>query len=302
MLGWPLGILLAISFVTCTVTNVTKNWYSRKISVSTHGNWLFVFAQCLSAAVLIFIVNGGIGVCSWYSLIMGVIFGVVGTLQLLTFMYAIAIGPFSYSSVIASMSTLIPALAGAMFWNEKINIFQAIGIVLMVVCIIFSTNKPKDNTERKIGTKWLVIILSSTVLGGFIGILQKMHQTSVHKEESSLFLVSSFLISAAIAAVMLFICRNKREGDNVTPAAKTAWRWLIPVISGLSFTFPHIINLYLSGVMDAAIMFPVVNIGPLVLTTLAAAVIFKEKLSVRQWIGICIGIVSTLFVSGVISF
>ena len=107
---------------------------------------------------------------------------------------------------------------------------------------------------------------------------------------------------AAIAAVMLVICRNKRRGDDITPTAKTAWRWIIPLIAGLSFTFPHSINLYLSGVMEAAIMFPVVNLGPLVLTTVAAAVIFKEKLSVRQWIGICIGIVSTLFVSGVIAF
>ena len=302
MLGWPLGILLAISFVTCTVTNITKNWYSRKISVSTRGTWYFVLVQCLATAVLIFIVNGGIGVCSWYSLYMGLIFGVVGTLQLLLFMYAIAIGPFSYSSVISSMATLIPTLAGAIFWSEKINVFQWIGIVLMVVCIIFSTDKSKSGSERKVGTKWLVTILCSTVLGGFIGILQKMHQTSVHKDETSLFLVSSFLISALIAAVMVVICRNKREGDNVTPAARTAWRWLIPLISGLSFTFPHIINLYLSGVLEAAIMFPVVNLGPLVLTTVAAAVIFKEKLSVRQWIGIGIGIVSTLFVSGVISF
>ncbi|MBQ8898121.1 MAG: EamA family transporter [Clostridia bacterium] len=302
MLAWPLGVLLAISFVTCTVTNITKNWYSRKISTSTRGTWFFVLVQCLATAVLIFAINGGMGEFSWYSLFMGLIFGVVGTLQLITFMYAIAIGPFSYSSVISSMATLIPTLAGAIFWNEKISIFQWIGIVLMVVCIVFSTDKPKTRDDRKVGTKWLLIILTSTVLGGFIGILQKMHQTSVYKDQTSLFLVSSFLISAAIAGVMMVICRNKRQGDNVTPAAKTAWKWLIPLISGLSFAFPHIINLYLSGVLEAAIMFPVVNLGPLVLTTVAAAVIFKEKLSVRQWIGICIGIVSTLFVSGVISF
>lgn len=300
MLAWPLGVLLAISFGTCTVTNLTKNWYSRKISTSTRGTWYFVLVQCLATALLIFAINGGIGQYSHYSLVMGLVFGVVGTLQLITFMYAIAIGPFSYSTVIASMATLIPTLAGAIFWDERISVFQWIGIALMVVCIVLSTDKSADG--RKIGTKWLFTILSSMVLGGFIGILQKMHQTSVHKDETSLFLVSSFLISAAIAAVMLVICRNKRNGDGVSPLAKTAWRWLIPLINGLSFAFPHIINLYLSGVLEAAIMFPVVNLGPLVLTTVAAAVIFKEKLSLRQWIGVCVGIVSTLFVSGVISF
>ena len=57
------------------------------------------------------------------------------------------------------------------------------------------------------------------------------------------------------------------------------------------------LNLYLSGVLDSAVFFPIVNGGGLVLTTFASSVLFKEKLNTKQWIGLIVGIVSVLFLA-----
>jgi drug/metabolite transporter (DMT)-like permease len=46
--------------------------------------------------------------------------------------------------------------------------------------------------------------------------------------------------------------------------------------------------------MDSAVFFPLVNGGHLVLTTLSAVVFFREKLTVKQWIGVGVGILSVL--------
>ena len=51
---------------------------------------------------------------------------------------------------------------------------------------------------------------------------------------------------------------------------------------------------FTSNTATAAIFFPIVNGGHLILTTLSALVLFKEKLTVRQWIGIAVGIVSVV--------
>ena len=40
--------------------------------------------------------------------------------------------------------------------------------------------------------------------------------------------------------------------------------------------------------------FSIVNGGGLVLTTLAAVLLFKEKLSVKQWIGVAVGTASVV--------
>ena len=69
----------------------------------------------------------------------------------------------------------------------------------------------------------------------------------------------------------------------------------IMLVSGVCVAINNKFNLYLSGVMDSAVFFPIVNGGGLVLTTLVAVLLFKEKLSKKQWIGIVLGILSVVF-------
>ena len=54
------------------------------------------------------------------------------------------------------------------------------------------------------------------------------------------------------------------------------------------------LNLLLSGMMDSAVFFPIVNGGPLLLTTLSSFLIFKEKPTLRKCVGILPGILSVL--------
>ena len=56
------------------------------------------------------------------------------------YLKAFDIGPFSYTMVIASLSTIIPALSGFFFFNETISVVQIIGMILMVICFIFSVD------------------------------------------------------------------------------------------------------------------------------------------------------------------
>ena len=46
--------------------------------------------------------------------------------------------------------------------------------------------------------------------------------------------------------------------------------------------------------MPSAVFFPIVNGGGLVLSTAASVLLFREKLGVRQWIGLAMGTVSVL--------
>jgi drug/metabolite transporter (DMT)-like permease len=66
------------------------------------------------------------------------------------------------------------------------------------------------------------------------------------------------------------------------------------LVSGVCGAVNNKLNLYLSGVIDSVVFFPVVNGGGLVLTTLASLLIFKERLRTKQWIGILFGIASVL--------
>ncbi len=300
MLLLPEPTLLALSITAAVAFYIVNSFFAKKISKTDPDYYIYLMVQGVVCAIIAVAASGGLGSISWYSIIFGVIFGVVTVCQLLFNLKALAIGPFSYTSVIVSLSTIIPTLSG-LFWGEKIGTMQMIGIVLMVICILMSTDKSTEN--KKVTTKWLVFCLLASVFNGLMGIIQKMHQTSIHKDESPVFLCSTMITLAIFSAFMLVLKMKQNTGK---PEGKITLRLkpshiIIPLLAGVSYALCHVINLNLSGRVPAAVLFPLINISPLVLTTVVATIMYKERLSTKRWIGIAIGILSTFFVSGVLS-
>jgi drug/metabolite transporter (DMT)-like permease len=128
--------------------------------------------------------------------------------------------------------------------------------------------------------------------------MQKIHQSSEYKGELNAFLVIAF-ITACLLMTTLSVVTSKKEKVSILARkddGKIDWvAILIPVGAGIMGAVNHKLNLYLSGVMPSAVFFPIVNGGGLVLTTLSAVVLFRERLSGRQWIGVGLGIASVIF-------
>ena len=294
--------LLIVSIIVSVTSSLSKAFYSKKVSASPIGVNVYNLIMAVFSAVTILAVSGGLGGISVYSLIMGVVFGLICTFQLLTNMKALEIGPFSYTTVIISLSAIIPTLSGVLFFGEPpIDAFQYIGIALMIICILMSGGKKKDDEEKKISAKWLFMCFSSAVLNGGIGVFQKIHQASSHKDEIGIFLVCAFVVSATYSVINILTIRKKPEARAEMKFKPSVFAIALPIIGGIALGTCHVVNLYLSGVVDAVIFFPLVNLIPFALSTVVATFAFKEKLPLRKWIGIAIGVLSTAFVTGIVS-
>lgn len=209
-------------------------------------------------------------------------------------LYALRIGPMSYTTVIISFSTIMSALSGVMFFKESIALIQIVGIVLMLLSFVFAVDT-KSESEKKANLRWLAICMLAFFAVGFIGIMQKIHQSSPHKNELNAFLVVAF-VTSAIVSLLISLPLMKKEKDCSEKISRKASAIFIAAIlvGGIGTALNKKLNLYLSGVMDSAVFFPIVNGGSLILTTLAALVIFRERLTIKQWFGIAVGMVSVI--------
>lgn len=278
--------LFANLFAGIIKKNINDKYESNIFSYQLY-NCLVSFSACLTLIAL----SDNFTV-SVYTVVMAVIFGLITLLQQVANLKALSLGPFSYTTVLISLSTLIPAVSGKLFWGEEIAPVQYIGMFLLVICFILSVDFQKS--EKKTGLRWLLYSLSAFILTGLIGVLQKTHQSSAYKNEIDMFLIIAFAFSFVCSGIFTFVSNKKRvklkRNKNIVS--------LIPVIlmlfSGFFAALNNKLNLYLSGVMDSAVFFPVVNGVGLILTTICAVIIFKEKLSLKQWLGLVIGIVSVL--------
>jgi drug/metabolite transporter (DMT)-like permease len=289
-------LTLIASLAAALGGSIAKKYYTDKQPTGLSGGFIFNAVGCLTAAVIL-LFWGGVGTPSVFTIVLGVVFGAVTAFQGIANIAALQVGPMSYTSVIISFSTLISALSGVMFFNESLGWAQIVGIVLMLISFVLAAKS--DGAEKKANLKWLFLCLITFVATGGIGVMQKVHQSSEYRDELNAFLIIAFISSAILCTIFAVLSRRReaRSADvKSNENKKLFWILLgVMIVSGACVAVNNKFNLYLSGVMDSAVFFPIVNGGGLVLTTLAAVLLFKEKLSKKQWIGVVFGIASVVF-------
>lgn len=293
----PIVILLPISMAASLGYGVITRCYARRDGLCSADIHLFNTVTALLSGVVL-LLWGGFGQASAFTLAMGAAFGLIVGLLMLFTLRAVSLGSWSYSTVLISLSTLITALSGVAFWGESLSAVQVVGIACMVGCLVLSVAQDKAPAAQKPTLRWLLMCLLAFLCSGAVGLLQKIHQTSVHRGELSAFLIVAFGVLFLYSAVMWLIARKSRARDGAAAtSARLSPVWLLLLaLGGALQAVNHKLNLYLSGVMDTAVFFPIVNGGGLVLTAALAMIVFRERLTRRQWIGMLLGILSVILV------
>lgn len=303
MFSLPIPLLIVLSVITGALISVLRGKYAKSYPMSGVYLWRFNFYQnifCFSAVLLIYLFSGTKFAFSTFSVLLGVLLALANILSLEGILKAQACGSFAYTSVIVALSAIIPSMSGPVLFGEKVTFSQFVGIALMVICILLSPGKD-EGEKRAVSLKWLFFCAVAFVFSGTVGVVQKIHQNNAaHKAEMSALLLTCFFVSFALSGIRLIIERGrmKKPGESLnklTPAVL-----LFPAVTGLCFAFPHTINLFLSGRLASVVFFPTINLCPMLLTMLYAVFGFRERLTAKQWAGIAVGVLSTVFVSGII--
>ncbi len=290
-----IAAFLIISLVAVVMSNILKKTFAKSAVTGMTAAYAYSAVVGISTAVVL-LIWGGLGEVSAYTAILATVFGIVTSLQNSVNMLSMQIGPMSYTTVIMSFSTLISALSGLFFFGESVAVSQLIGIVLMLFSFVLAVDK-KDG-EKSASLRWLILCIICFFLTGGIGIMQKIHQSSDFRGELNGFLIIAFAVSSVISTILSVVTSKggkKRIFPEGTDKKALVKAIVLMILPGLFVGANNKLNLYLTGKMDSAVFFPVFNGSMLVITTLAAVVIFRERLTKKQWLGIAVGILSVLF-------
>jgi drug/metabolite transporter (DMT)-like permease len=164
-------------------------------------------------------------------------------------------------------------------------------LLLVVLALI-----AEPRGERKASLKWFPFALLAMLGSGINAVFQKTHQYSAYAEELSYFLVYSLLFSAIFTGFAALVMREMPSGA-LRPVdkrdAKSVW---VPLCLGACVGVMNFLNLYLAARLPSVVLFPVCNIGSMLLTGMVSALIWKDTPTKRQGIGFAIGIIAILMV------
>ena len=222
------------------------------------------------------------GRVSLYTVIIGLAFGIVTYLSNFYRMLALTKGPMHITLLFTTSSMIIPAISG-IFFGEKFSLAKLVAVFVLLVFLYLSFEK---NNSTKIGGAWFVFTLIAFLTQGVIGVLQKIHQSSVHKGESA-----GFLFVAFLCAIVFGLIQNKGIFDSAVLNGKIIG---IGFICGACTFAMNFINLKLSGILPSQLFFPLINGSAIVLSSLMSVLLFKEKLSKKQTVGLIGGIASLI--------
>ncbi|WP_066758060.1 DMT family transporter [Crocinitomix algicola] len=188
------------------------------------------------------------------------------------------------STVANKMSLILPVVASFFLYDDHVSTLKIVGILCAVIGVILTTTQAgKLNFDFKY--IWLILII---FFGQGIAdiIFNYAQQNFVDSKSGALFIAYIFLSAFAIGIVVLII--QAARGILQLRIKNVLWGIAIGVPNFLSvFYFFKALE---SEVVQSSQAYPILNMGVIIISAVAGFILFGEKISLRNWIGVLLSI------------
>ena len=199
----------------------------------------------------------------------------------------------SVVSVATKMALVIPIAFGLWYYKEPLGPFKAAGIVLALIAVYLVAVK-KDSgiiLQKRNLVFPMLVFLGSGLIDTSLNFLQNDFITD--KSLIPLFSSTIFMTAGVIGIMVLVV--QKIKGVLVLEFKN--------IIAGIVLGIPNYFSIYFlvkalrSDLFDSSGIFTINNVGIVIISTLLGIVFFKEQLSIKNWIGITLAVISIALVS-----
>ena len=198
------------------------------------------------------------------------------------------------ATVASKMSLAIPVVFSLFIFKistNSLDTWNYFGIILAFVAIILVTKKKVEGQSKQtFSFKYYVLPFSIFLLGGLIDTsLNYINHRWLTDESSAIFTIMVFGFAFIIGLGIILIMKIKFKTKDI--------------LAGIALGIPNFFSIFFQlkalSAFDnnGALLYPSLNIGIIIGSTIAAILFFKEHLSRLNKIGITIAILAILLLS-----
>lgn len=175
------------------------------------------------------------------------------------------------SAIFQKLGLIVQVLISIVFFKERPEVVQILGLIICLAAIVL-INFEKEQTVINFKLGLLLILLVSGLCDG----MSKIHEELGNIALSEHFLFYTFGVALILCVIFILV---KKE--------KVGWKDVgFGVLLGVPNYFSARFLLKALNDIAAVIVFPTFSVATVVVITLTGLLIFKEKISKKQWIGI----------------
>ncbi|MFM2327524.1 MAG: hypothetical protein RIR31_1726, partial [Bacteroidota bacterium] len=202
------------------------------------------------------------------------------------------------ASVANKLSMVIPFIFSIYLYNENSTGLKIAGIVVALVAVIFTCYPAKNNDEQSEKTNQLLLLLpivlfiSSGLLDTLIVYVKNTFFNNP-ADNFNVFLIAAFSVAGCIG-LMILVLRIATGKQQFSVKA---------MLAGIIIGIPNYFSIWFLGKVitvykgNSSAIIPVNNMGIVLFSAVAAWVLFKEKLSLINWVGITLAIVAIALIA-----
>lgn len=198
----------------------------------------------------------------------------------------------SVVSVASKMSVVIPILFGLLYYNESLGILKFSGILLALAAVYLVSIKKKDGIKIK-ASNFIFPVLVFVGSGVIDTAIKYLEGEYIGKDDIAIFSATIYAMASLIGIVIITLQGIKSQLNFQFKN----------VLGGIALGIPNFFSVYFlvqalrSGIFESSGIFTINNVSVVMISTLLGILLFKEKILLKNWIGISLAIVGILLIT-----
>ncbi|MGC4103143.1 hypothetical protein [Ferruginibacter sp.] len=196
------------------------------------------------------------------------------------------------ASVANKLSLVIPFLFSLYLYNETAAALKIAGIVVALAAVVFTCYPAQNSNDNSNSVKGNLVVLLPVILFISSGLLDTLivyvkNSFFIDPEDNfNNFLISAFSVAATLGLIILTI-------QVITGKQKFSFK---AMLAGIIIGIPNYFSIWCLGKVisayhgNSSAIIPVNNMGIVLFSAVAAWLLFKEKLSAINWVGIVLAL------------
>ena len=197
----------------------------------------------------------------------------------------------SVVSVAGKMSVVVPILFGVYLYNESLGAFKIIGILIALVAVYLASVKEDENKHEKAGLLLPIILFIGS--GTIDTTLKYVQDKYVNQNDVEIFSGSLFGFAAFFGLIILLVKTIKK------PEAFGVRNIIAGIVLGVPnyYSIVFLIKSLQTKGFESSTLFTINNVSIVIVSTLVGLLLFKEKFSRKNKVGILLAIVGIVLVA-----
>jgi drug/metabolite transporter (DMT)-like permease len=198
----------------------------------------------------------------------------------------------SAASVAMKLGLVFPVIFAFVLYNEGYNIVKLAGILLAFVAVVLATYRKRGEHQHHSKLQYLLPFIVFAGSGMCDAGVQYANKQLLAERDVAAFVMMNFF-SAAVAGSTVLLYQLKRN------QAALAWK---NVAGGMAVGIPNYFSyLFMLRALEtmnwgSSVIFPVSNLSTIACSTIAAFILFKERISPMNLVGLGFAFASIILI------